>query len=276
MDYSSFRTSELKGWSARAAHYDDATARATTQTIPTLLACVRVGHGMRLLDLGCGPGYATGAAAALGVHAEGIDFSPQMVASAKKRFPEGSFDVGDVEALDFLDGRFDAVVGNLVLFHVTDPARAMAEACRVLVPGGRFAFSQWAGPSESPLYGAMMPILYEHMDGSAADPAPDAFALSDREATCGLLRDAGFDDVAVVNVPNVLVAPGPSFFDFFMRFGVRVPLLVEGQKDDVRARIRKAVDTEFERFRRGGAYVVPIPSLVYAGRRPPDGSSVHQ
>ena len=223
---------------------------------------------MRLLDLGCGPGYATGAATALGASATGIDFSADMVATAARRFPDASFFVGDAEALDLPDGAFDAVVGNLVLFHVTDPVGAMAEAYRVLGPGGRFAFSQWAGPVDSELYGTLMPILREHMDTSAVDPAPDAFALSDRDATTTQMGSVGFDEVDVVVVPNVLMAPGASFCDFFMTFGVRVPLIIASQTETVRARIRKAVDAAFERFREGDRYVVPIPSLIYSGRRP--------
>ena len=268
MDYSGFRRSELRGWSERASRYGDVTARATTQSVPALLSAVRIAPDMELLDLGCGPGYATGAANALGARAVGIDFSAEMVEVASRRFPDAAFAVGDAEAPDFPDARFDAVVGNMVLFHLTEPDAAMREARRVLRAGGRFAFSHWAGPSESDLYGTMMPILREHADASRIEPAPDAFALSDRTATIARMRAAGFADVEVRDVPNVLAAEGGSFFDIFMAFGVRVPLIVASQTEAVRARIRDRVDAAFERFRRGEGYRVAIPSLVYSGRHP--------
>ena len=56
MTYEDFRAGELQGWDARADAYDMATARATVQSIPDLLATVRFAAGMRLLDFCCGPG----------------------------------------------------------------------------------------------------------------------------------------------------------------------------------------------------------------------------
>jgi len=52
MDYSDFRESERQGWSDRAHVYDNTTAKATTQSIPALLATVHLFHGARLLDVG--------------------------------------------------------------------------------------------------------------------------------------------------------------------------------------------------------------------------------
>ena len=49
MDYSEFRQDEINGWSQRAGGYGKATALATVQTIPTLLAAVRLYPGARML-----------------------------------------------------------------------------------------------------------------------------------------------------------------------------------------------------------------------------------
>ena len=67
-------------------------------------------------------------------------------------------------------------------------------------------------------------------------------------------------------VENVLHAPGPSFFDFFMSFGVRVPLILERQEPDVQAAIRKDVDELTAPYYADGVYKLPLPSVVFSGR----------
>lgn len=269
MDYSDFRESEHRGWSDRANDYDDATARATTQSIPALLAAVKLHHGARLLDAGCGPGYAAGAAAALGAEASGTDFSARMIEAAIERFPKMSFEIGDVEHLAVADRSYDAVVSNIVLFHVTDPSAAIDEAYRVLKPGGRFAFSQWLGPDQSALYKGLLGIVASRVDMTNAEAAPDAFDLSDQERGTAVLEDAGFDEISVTRVDNVLRAPAEDFYGFFMRFGVRIPNIMASQSKSVQQVVRAEVNAHFEHYRCGDEIHVPMPSVIYSGRRPP-------
>jgi SAM-dependent methyltransferase len=197
-----------------------------------------------------------------------VDFSVEMVAEARRRYPAIPFEQGDVEALPFADESQDAVLSNIVLFHVTDPFRAMQEAFRVLVPGGTFAFSQWLGPDRSECYRMLFGVLGAHADLSRSDPAPDAFALSDDARAGEMMQAAGFDGISAEQVPNALHAEGPSFFDFFMKFGVRVPLLIERQDEAVRQRIRREIDVQAAGYLSGGVYRVPMPSLVVSGKRP--------
>ena len=130
MDYSAFREGERHGWSKRAHAYSDATARATLQTIPKLLDHAKLFPGAKVLAAGCGPGFVAASAKLLGADVEGIDFSEGMVEQAKDRFPDIEFAVADVEDLPAGDKTFDAVLSNIVLFHVTDPVKAMSEARR--------------------------------------------------------------------------------------------------------------------------------------------------
>ncbi len=132
VDYSAFRDGERDGWSSRANNYGDATARATLQTIPKLLDHARIFPSAKVLNAGCGPGYVAASAKLLGADVEGIDYSAGMVERAKTQFPEIKFSIADVEDLPMRDGTFDAVLCNIVLFHVTDPKRAMSETRRVL------------------------------------------------------------------------------------------------------------------------------------------------
>jgi ubiquinone/menaquinone biosynthesis C-methylase UbiE len=77
-----------------------------------------------------------------GVRLTGIELSPEMLAIGKRRGKELGREIdlrlGDAQALDFSDRSFDTVVCMLSLCTVPDPARAVAEAYRVLRSGGRF------------------------------------------------------------------------------------------------------------------------------------------
>ncbi len=268
MSFEAFRESERAGWNARAGLYGEATAMATLQSIPMLLHMAQLAPGADLLDMGCGPGYLAGAAAALGARATGIDFAPEMVQAARARFPGLPFAEGDAEALGFADASFDIVASNIVLFHLSDPAIAAAEAARVLRPGGRFVFSQWLGPDQSDLYRALTSVLRDHADMSLAGAAPDAYALSDPATARMMLEQAGFTDVQSRVVHNILRAPDADFFDFFMRFGVRVPLIVEAQPAPVQAAIKNAMNAEMAPYLTTRGYDVPMPSIVYSGQKP--------
>jgi SAM-dependent methyltransferase len=105
-----------------------------------------------VLDLGCGPGTATLPAAKRvgpGGRVVGIDLAPPMVAWAERAaekltITNATFQVGDAEDLSgFADGSFDRVISNFGVIFAPSPERAVAEAARVLVPGGSFVMSVW-------------------------------------------------------------------------------------------------------------------------------------
>jgi ubiquinone/menaquinone biosynthesis C-methylase UbiE len=120
--------------------------------------------GMRVLDLGCGPGSITlGLAQAVAPgEAIGVDLQPSQVAqaqalSAARGGMNVRFEVADVYRLPFPDGSFDAVFGNAVLMHLREPVRALAEVRRVLRPGGIAGVRDcdWGGRIHAP----MTPLL---------------------------------------------------------------------------------------------------------------------
>lgn len=95
--------------------------------------------GMRLLDLGCGPGSITAGLAA-GRRAVGVDFAPMAIEAVPVA-------AADAAALPFPDACFDALYANALLQHVADPLAVLREARRVARPGAVIGVgdADWGG-----------------------------------------------------------------------------------------------------------------------------------
>lgn len=113
-----------------------------------MLDALDVRPGERALDLGCGPGTDLGTLAeAVGPSGRviGIDSSREMVGRARERtenLPVVGVEPGDIHALPIEDDGIDRARTDRVLQHVADPAQVLAEARRVLRPGGRLVMGE--------------------------------------------------------------------------------------------------------------------------------------
>jgi len=141
---------------ARDATRTDPFASATPVGIPRrprLLSYVgRWGHArrwlpadaMRVLDVGCSFGYGSAAVVARGPEGRvivGVERDPELLAAAGRRFPWLPMVEGDVGELPIADGCADVVLLLDVIEHIAEPGRALAEAHRVLRPGGALIIS---------------------------------------------------------------------------------------------------------------------------------------
>jgi demethylmenaquinone methyltransferase / 2-methoxy-6-polyprenyl-1,4-benzoquinol methylase len=123
----------------------------------------------------------------------GTDFTPEMIALAKQKSADITFEVADVTALPFDDGSFDIASISFGIRNVGDPVKAIGEMARVLRPGGRVIVLEFGQPSNrlaSTLYNSyrrhFLPRLggavtgeraaYEYLESSAARfPCGDEF-----------------------------------------------------------------------------------------------------
>ena len=97
---------------------------------------------MRVADLGCGEGYLTVEAARWASRVIAVDRSPDVLARARslarrRRVRNIVWKRGELEALPIADGSVDVALLSQALHHAADPGRALAEAARILGPGGR-------------------------------------------------------------------------------------------------------------------------------------------
>ena len=195
-DPEAVREFERSSWNRNAAGYEASFAPATTPFIPALLDAVGIGTGDRVLDVCCGSGRTAGAAALRGAVAKGLDFSRRMVEVARSEQVSATFDEGDAEALPYADGTFDAVVCNFGMHHVPRPTLALQEACRVLRPGGRVAFTVWVTGADNIGLALVSDAIARHGDRNlttAPPTGPDR--VQSMEDSMRALREAGFGQV---------------------------------------------------------------------------------
>ena len=112
--------------------------------LTTYLTDAALPAGSRVLEVGCGTGAITRTIATWPgvVAAVGVDPSPVFVARARelaRDLPSISFETADGRSLPFAPASFEAVVFHTTLCHVPEPASLLAEAVRVLRPGGGVA-----------------------------------------------------------------------------------------------------------------------------------------
>ena len=109
------------------------------------------------LSVGCGPGLLERDVLAKGIcrEVEGIDFSPEAIAEARRGAEESNlsrvlaYRVGDVNALALPPERYDIVFFHGSLHHVRSVERALAQVRRALKPGGLLYLDEYMGPSRS-------------------------------------------------------------------------------------------------------------------------------
>jgi SAM-dependent methyltransferase len=117
-----------------------------------MLDAAAVGPGTHVLDAGCGAGGASALAVHRGAYVNGLDVAEALLTIARLRVPDGHFQVGDLAALPYADGTFEAILVADVLPYVADRAAALRELRRVCAPGGRVALAVWGRPEECEQY----------------------------------------------------------------------------------------------------------------------------
>ena len=155
--------------------------------------------GWTVGDLGCGTGQVSAALAPFVGRVIAVDASVAMLQAAKKRLREfDNVDLrrGELEALPVDDARLDAATLMLVLHHVPEPERALADVARVLKPGGRLVAVDMLPHDRESYRQQMGHVWLGFADGHMRQ----------------MLTDAGFDDVRIVPLPADVKTKGPGLF----------------------------------------------------------------
>ncbi len=219
-------------YDALAAEYERAAVPVLRPVAKRMLQLIDLRPGWQVLDAGTG----TGLVALLGAPRVtksgkmiGIDASEKMLELAREKaarfgFTQCEFRVGDLEALDFPEGQFNAALSQFALHHV-DPQKSMREFYRVMMPGGLLAIQEWADTANTPNQ-VLSDTLLKYRADEVSDALQIARAQSERargfrESTATqkgmseLARGAGFSDARAQEEQfSFRAASADAFIDF--------------------------------------------------------------
>jgi SAM-dependent methyltransferase len=260
------------GWDRAAAHYEAAWEQQLAPAHEALLEAAALCPGDRVVDIACGTGLVTFAAAdavAPWGLVVGTDLSQEMVQLGRARARERNrrhvvFERADAEQLRLPDGVFDAALCALGLMYVPDPDAAVAEMMRVLAPGGRLVAAVWGARARCG-WAEIFPIVDARV---RSEVCPLFFALGTGERLADVCRRAGLADVATRRVQTRLEwrsaddACGAAF--------VGGPVALAHSRFDEPTRVSAYGEyiASIDRWRADEAYLVPGEFVIVSGRKP--------
>jgi len=226
-----------------------------------LIAGLPCGQKHRLLDVGCGAGATTLAAArklGTGAQCVGLDVSEPMIAAARARAEREAapvrFVLADAQTYPFTPGGFDIIVSRFGVMFFEDFVTAFSNLRRATAGRGRLRLLAWRSPEENPFMTvaarAASPLL---PNLAPRDPdAPGQFAFGRRDRVKDILDRSGWADIAITPVDVVCAMPESELVRYITRLGpIAVPLMQADE--DTRARVIHTVRPAFDPYVEGDA-----------------------
>ena len=217
---------------------------------------VAAGGARNILDIGCGAGATTLAAArrlAPEGQCTGLDISAPLITAARRRAEtEGltntHFIAGDAQSHAFAPNSFDAVISRFGVMFFDDPAAAFANLRRAVRDGGDLTFIAWRGTVENPFMVAAEQASAPYLPKlEPREPsAPGQFAFADADRVRGILEPSWRDiDIQPLDVPCTLSAD--DLATYAARMG-RVGQILPDLDEATRTRVIDAVNQAFAPF----------------------------
>jgi SAM-dependent methyltransferase len=223
------------------------------------------------LDIACGPGHLAVAAVDQGCKATGLDFSAEMINSARQLYPAITFEEGDAQNLSFKDKQFDAAGMNFGILHLDQPDRAVNEVYRVLQSNGTFAATVWDKSDVAVAFSVVLQAVEKYGNTNVPlPPGPPFFKFSDPHEFEQLLARAGFAKITIQKIPMQWHLPKPEeLFKAFFYGTPRTGGLLRAQTQVALKDIESAVSTQARKYTSDQGIVVPMGCLLATGHRLP-------
>jgi ubiquinone/menaquinone biosynthesis C-methylase UbiE len=272
MDARLQRRIQRYGWDLAADNYQPLWQTQLAEAQAAMTACASLAPGERVLDIACGTGLVSFAAArAVGADGQvlGVDLSARMVSSAQRcarqmNLSNCSFARMDAETLDLPAATFDVVLCALGLMYMPDPDQALREMRRVLRPGGRIALAVW-GERAKCGWSALFRIIDAEV---ASEVCPLFFQLGQQDALVRRCADAEFEAIEQRRISMTLTFADASDACNAAFVGGPVALAWSRFSDEVRARVRAAYINSIEKWSFGNSFRIPGEFVIAAAVAP--------
>jgi SAM-dependent methyltransferase len=213
-DFAAIKTRQQATW----ASGDFAVIGTTLQIVgETLSEAVDLRANERVLDVACGNGNATLAAARRFARVTGADYVPELLAKAHARALAEGLDIelveADAEALPFADASFDVVLSTFGVMFAPNHAQAASELVRVTRPGGRIGLANWTPEG---FIGGLFRVVGRHVPPPAGLVPPPSWGK--REHVEALFGDAVSSLTTVRKDFAFRYASAAHFIDVFRTF----------------------------------------------------------
>jgi SAM-dependent methyltransferase len=196
------------------------------------------------------------------------DFTPEMVAAARRRAEELSventeFRTLDAERMDLETDSVDGVLCRWAYMQMIDPAAAFAETRRVLRPGGRLAFSVWAERERNPTLSLAGNVLVVFGHTPPPDPQePSAFFLADPERIRKLVEGAGFAEPEIEEVSfRWRFATRDTYWRYLTETAASASRILRSLSPEAQNTVRKRVHEAARPYYSGEGYDFPAVCL---------------
>ncbi|GAB7536210.1 class I SAM-dependent methyltransferase [Burkholderia sp. 3C] len=221
-----------------------------------LVDAIDAGAKRRVLDIGCGTGATTLAAARrLGADGEavGVDISAPMIEVARRRAGQldaaARFIAADAQTHRFEPASFDLIMSRFGVMFFDDPLFAFTNVRRAAKDGAELRCIAWRSAADNPFMTvaerAAAPFL-PNLPARRPD-GPGQFSFADSHRVASMLERSGWTQIDIRAIDVDCVLPETELVDYFSRVGP-VGMLLQQTSEPIRSQVVKSVRAAFDPY----------------------------
>jgi SAM-dependent methyltransferase len=245
--------------------------------LPHLFGGAAISPGDRVLDVGCGCGETTIAAAqaASGGSALGLDLSAPMLEVARQLaagagVANARFEQGDAQVYPLSERSYDVVISKFGVLFFDDPSAAFANIGDAVRPGGRLAFLSWQDDEHNEVFG--IPLNGFAAAARLPDQPGQGLLFEDPRQIAEVLSGAGWQDVRTeaVNEPALMGTDVDDVMTYMRGMRIVRELAAQVADDAVTERALAAMAELYAARQRPDGVWVSAGVWLVTARRAPD------